>query len=98
MYENVSNVSVIRHQIQTLSVFYKLRAASIDSLVQTDENGFQWILIAADVASRWVEIFPLQEATAEACAKILIDEMFLRYGLPRRLKCDNGVQFISAVM
>ena len=43
-------------------------------------------------------MFPLQEDTAEACAKILIDKMFLRYGLPRRLKCANGVQFIFAIM
>ena len=48
--------------------------------------------------SRWVEIFKLQEATAEACAKIIIEELFFRYGLPRRLKSDNGVQFVSAIM
>lgn len=41
-------------------------------------DGFQWILIAEDLASRWVELFPLKEATAENCAKMLIDEVFLR--------------------
>ena len=46
--------------------------------------------------SRWTELFRLEEATAEACAKILIEEIFLRYGLPRRVKSDNGVQFVSA--
>ncbi|XP_036329858.1 uncharacterized protein LOC118742000 [Rhagoletis pomonella] len=37
-------------------------------------------------------------ATAENCAKTLIDEVFLRYGVPRRIISDNGVQFVSAVM
>ncbi|XP_017473244.1 PREDICTED: uncharacterized protein LOC108364166 [Rhagoletis zephyria] len=38
------------------------------------------------------------EATAENCAKTLIDEVFLRYGVPRRIISDNGVQFVSAVI
>ncbi|GFV85079.1 transposon Tf2-9 polyprotein [Trichonephila clavipes] len=45
-----------------------------------------------------VELFALAEATAENCAKTLIEEVLLRYGLPRRLISDNGPQFISAVM
>ena len=45
-----------------------------------------------------MEIFKLVEATSEACAKTLIEEVFFRYGIPRRIKSDNGVQFVSAVM
>lgn len=40
----------------------------------------------------------LKEATAQQCALTLLNEVFLRYGLPRRLSSDNGTQFISAVM
>ena len=79
--------------MQTTSSKQKLEILSIDlfgPFPQTQE-GFKWILIAEDVASRWIKIFPLVEATAENCAKLLIDEIFLRYGLPRRLKSDNGV-------
>lgn len=61
-------------------------------------QGEKWIFLVEDVATRWVEIFPLKEATAENCAKVLIEEVFLRYGLPRRIISDNGVQFVSAVM
>ncbi|XP_050676657.1 uncharacterized protein LOC126973434 [Leptidea sinapis] len=43
-----------------------------------------WILIIEDVATRWVELFALERATAEECAKILLDEVVLRYGTPRR--------------
>ncbi|XP_047039644.1 uncharacterized protein LOC124644376 [Helicoverpa zea] len=62
------------------------------------ENGERWILLVEDTATRWVELFALQEATAEACARVLTEEYFLRYGLPRRVTSDNGVQFVGAVM
>lgn len=55
-------------------------------------------VIVEDCATRWVELFPLVQATAEACAKALIDEVFLRFGLPRRIISDNGTQFISGIM
>ncbi|KAJ0169671.1 hypothetical protein K1T71_014856 [Dendrolimus kikuchii] len=37
-------------------------------------------------------------ATSEECAKTLVNEVYLRYGVPRRLISDNGVQFVSEVM
>ncbi|KAG8235542.1 hypothetical protein J437_LFUL013504 [Ladona fulva] len=51
-----------------------------------------------DTATRWVELFPLKDATAEACARCLVDEVILRYGTPRRIISDNGPHFFSEVM
>lgn len=61
-------------------------------------KGEKWILLVEDTASRWVELFALCDATAESCAKALIEEVFMRYGFPRRVISDNGTQFVSAVM
>lgn len=66
-------------------------------LPETPDNS-KWILIVEDVCSRWIELFALQNATGFECAKTLISEVFLRYGVPRRVLSDNGVQFISDVM
>ncbi|KAF8784289.1 Retrovirus-related Pol polyprotein like [Argiope bruennichi] len=62
------------------------------------ENGKQWIFIIEDCATRWIELFPLSQATASECAITLIEDIFLRYGIPRRIISDNGSQFISAVL
>lgn len=58
----------------------------------------KWIFIIEDTASRWVELFALTEATAQQCALTLLNEVLLRYGLPRRISSDNGTQFVSAIM
>lgn len=63
-----------------------------------DQNGNKWIFIIEDVSTKWVELFALQRATAEECARVLINEIFLRFGLPRKIISDNGVQFISSLM
>lgn len=86
--------------LQTTSMCQRFEVVSFDlfgPLPQT-EDGKTWILIVEDVASRWVELFALVTATAETCATTLINEVFLRYGMPRRVISDNGTQFVSAVM
>ena len=46
-----------------------------------------------------MELFALTSATREECAKVLVSEVYnLRFGVPRRLISDNGVQLISGVM
>lgn len=86
--------------LQTTSSKQRFEVIAVDLFgpLPPTEDGYKWIFIVEDVASRWVEIFKLVEATAESCAKILIDEIFFRFGMPRRIKSDNGVQFVSAVM
>lgn len=61
-------------------------------------RGNKWVFVVEDTASKWVELFAIKDATAEECAKTLIEEVITRFGTPRKLASDNGVQFISDVM
>ncbi|GFT66905.1 hypothetical protein TNCV_996831 [Trichonephila clavipes] len=62
------------------------------------KDGKRWFLIIEDCTTKWVELFALPNATAKECAITFIEEVLLRYGIPRRLISDNGTQFVSAVM
>jgi hypothetical protein len=63
----------------------------------TSQSGNKWIIIVKETFSRWVELFPLCKATAVQCAKALVEEVFLRYGVLRQMISDKGF-VISAVM
>ena len=86
--------------LKTVSSSQRFEILSVDLFgpLPVTEHGYKWILIADDLASRWVELFALKEATAENCATTLLNEVFLRYGTPRRILTDNGPQFVSAIM
>ncbi|XP_018573667.1 protein NYNRIN-like [Anoplophora glabripennis] len=86
--------------LQTPAPAQRLEVISVDLFGQLPitPQGNRWILIVEDIASKWVELFPLEIASAETCAKILINEIILRFGTPRKMISDNGVQFISEIM
>jgi transposase InsO family protein len=62
------------------------------------EDGYRWVFAVEDTVTKWIELFALAQATAEACARCIIDEVILRHGCPRRVISDNGSQFVSDVM
>ncbi|GBM80022.1 Protein NYNRIN [Araneus ventricosus] len=78
----------------------RFETLSIDLLGPLTEgtSGKRWIFFVKDCATRWVELYALKIATAHECATTIVQEIFLRYGIPRRLMSDNGPQFISAVL
>jgi hypothetical protein len=86
--------------LQTPAPQQRFEVLAMDLFVPLPEGaaGEKWILLVEDTASRWVELFALRDATADSVAKILIEEVFMHYGLPRRVISDNGSQFVSAVM
>lgn len=86
--------------IQSTAARQRFEVIAIDFFgpLPATQEGFQHILIIEDVASRWVELFPLKQATASNCADIILNEIILRFGTPRRIISDNGTQFISAIM
>lgn len=58
--------------------------------------GHAYMLVVVDGFSRFVRIHPIRAATTEATIKYLRDHVFLVFGVPKYLVCDNGPQFISA--
>ncbi|CAK1589903.1 unnamed protein product [Parnassius mnemosyne] len=77
---------------------FEVIAVDLFGLLPKGPQGERWILIVVDTASKWFELFALSEATAETCAKTLVGQIFMRYGLPRRMISENGVQFVADVM
>jgi hypothetical protein len=45
-------------------------------LPKSDDNKV-WVFVVEDIASRWVELFSLEQATAAECASVLIDEILI---------------------
>lgn len=86
--------------IQTPPLSQRFEVISIDLFgpLPRTSDGLKWVFVVEDVATKWTELFGLSAATAVACARILIDEIILRYGTPRRVISDNALQFVSAVM
>lgn len=58
-------------------------------------KGYRFILVVVDYFSKFVRLFPLRSATSSAVNDKLENEIFLLFGVPQFLLCDNGKQFTS---
>ena len=56
-----------------------------------------YLLVFVDYYSKWVELFPLRNATAESISRILIQEIVTRWGIPEYILSDRGSQFVSSI-
>ena len=73
-------------------------AADVAGPFPLTANGNRYILIVQDYFSKWVEIFPMANQTAETVATLLVDQVFARFGCCREFHSDRGTNFTSLVM
>jgi transposase len=59
------------------------------------KHGNTIILIFFDKFSKWTEIVPLRQATTDGVKRAFRERILARYGVPKVLVTDNGVQFNS---
>jgi transposase InsO family protein len=59
-----------------------------------DKFGNEHILVVIDSCSRWIEMYPIADLTAQTAARRLM-EHFGRYGQPFEIRSDNGTQFCN---
>ena len=52
------------------------------------------ILVIVDAGSGWIEAFPAGNRTSET-VKIYLSQIFARFGKPKNLVSDNGLEFVS---
>ena len=78
-------------------VCYPFQMVSVDFLgpLPRSTSGNQFLLVVVDVFSKYVLLKPFSRATSKKVVKFLEDEVFLVFGVPQTIVCDNGSQFIS---
>ncbi len=57
----------------------------------------EYLLVFVDNFSRWVELFPMWNASAQTIAAIFQREVLTRWGVPDFILSDRGTQFLSAI-
>jgi len=61
-------------------------------------NGNQYILVAVDYVSKWVEAVALPTNDAKVVLKFLKKHIFTRFGTPRAIISDGGTHFINQLV
>ena len=58
-------------------------------------RGNEYIVTMVDHFTKWAEAFPVRVHTAPVVARVLVDNVFSRFGFPRRILTDQGREFES---
>ena len=74
-------------QIRTLDLDIALDI--LGELPRTDE-GNRYILVISDYYTKWTESFAMPNIEARNVAKILVEEIVTRYGVPTYIHSDQG--------
>ena len=88
------------HKVQPEAVvegypFQKLALDFVGPLPKV--RGYTFVLTVRDTFTKWLEAFPLTAATTEKAIKVLVNDVFRRFGVPAQLHSDRGSQFTSTV-
>ena len=92
---NSIKVSIKTHPFN-LSTTRPMEVIHMDTLYMGIANtkGDSYLLVLIDSCSRWVEMYPIPDLSAEQAALKLF-EHFGRFGIPGQIRTDNGSQFIN---
>ena len=60
-------------------------------------SGNRYILVMVDQFTKWVEVAPLPDQTAETVARAAVEYMFTRMGCPLEICTDQGANFMSSL-
>ena len=61
------------------------------------EDGNRYILVVSDYFSKWTESFAMSNMEAETVAKIIVEQVIARFGVPSYIHSDQGRQFESSL-
>jgi len=62
------------------------------------DRGNLWILTCMDSFTKWAEAFPLRSKEAEPIARVLVEQLFTRFGPPLSILSDLGREVDGKIM
>jgi hypothetical protein len=70
-------------------------AVDVMGPLPTTARGNRYVLVAQDYFTKWPEAFPMAEQSSSTVARLLVEDVFARYGCPVELHTDQGSNFES---
>jgi hypothetical protein len=77
--------------------FQRLAIDCVGPLPETTK-GNKYIVVLTDYLTRWPEAFAVINIQATTIARILVEDIFCRYGAPYQLLSDQGANFMSQLV
>ena len=68
----------------------------IGEINPTSSGHHRWILKATNYFTKWIEVVPTRQATDTVIIEFLLNNIFSRFGCPRRIVIDNAKAFTSS--
>ena len=68
----------------------------IGEINPTSSSQHRYILTATDYFTKWIEVIPTRNATDKVIMNFLLENIFSRFGCPKKIITDNVVAFKSA--
>jgi hypothetical protein len=75
---------------------WKMIAADLMGPFPRSTRGFKYLLVVTDTFSKFTLLYPLRSATSKIVSQHLEDDVFMVYGVPDYIICDNGSEFVGA--
>ncbi len=91
-------ISIHAHPF-TVASYEPFERVEMDTIgpLPEDEEGYKYILVIIDCFTRWVNLYPIKDTTAEECAKRMIHHVGT-FGCPTQIQTDKGLQFENQLM
>ena len=59
------------------------------------DQGSQYAIVFVDYLTKWPEVFPVADQSAITIARLLVEQVISRHGVPGELLSDRGAAFLS---
>ena len=64
----------------------------------SSKRGNTYVVVFKDALTKWIELFAIQDGSAESVAECMVDEIFMRHGSPEVVVSDRGTAFVNKTL
>ncbi|XP_074377289.1 uncharacterized protein LOC141718807 [Apium graveolens] len=94
LFSNMSRISPVLPSSVLSSIPFAVLGIDIMGPFSRAKGDLRYLLVSIDYMTKWVEVKAMRTINQQDCIKFM-DNILMRFGIPRVLVSDNGPQFIG---